>query len=148
MICCQKIETLSIWRLKRFAKRLLNFIHTCTAQPLVNYNGRLMCWDLALDISPDINDVTSDPAHPHSFVHQLKRLMVVLPPPPSSVTCTLFDVTPFRSVEHLIVRVVCLLFTCVLCACVVVCYVCCCIIIYIIIIIYVYEVGKFSFSCI
>ena len=67
------------------------------------------------------NDVTSDPAHLYSFVHQLKRLMVVLPPPPSSVTCTLFDVTPFRSVEHLRVRVVCLLITCVLCKWVHVC---------------------------
>ena len=67
------------------------------------------------------NDVTSDPTHLYSFVHQLKRLMVVLPPPPSSVTCTLFDVTPFRSVEHLRVRVICLLITCVLCKWVHVC---------------------------
>ena len=73
-------------------------------------------------LSLDVGDVASDPAHLYSFVHQLKRLMVVLPPPPSSVTCSSFDVAPFRSVEHLIVSVcvwcVCGVCVCVWCVCV------------------------------
>ena len=73
-----------------------------------------------------MGDVASDPAHLYSFVHQLKRLMVVLPPPPSSVTCSSFDVAPFRSVEHLIVSV-CVCVVCVVCVCVV-CVWCICVV--------------------
>eukprot|EP00731_Ephydatia_muelleri_P006146 Em0003g394a len=51
----------------------------------------------------DVGDVASDPAHLYSFVHQLKRLMVVLPPPLPLSPAPPSTWPPFRSVEHLIV---------------------------------------------
>ena len=45
--------------------------------------------------------MSTDPAHLYSFIHQLERLRVSLPPSPCSVSRTPFDLTPFRSLHTL-----------------------------------------------
>ena len=51
--------------------------------------------------SVDPGDVAADLAHLYGFIHQLRSLRVALPPAPSSVTCSAFDINPFRSLHTL-----------------------------------------------
>lgn len=51
--------------------------------------------------SVDPGDVAADLAHLYGFIHQLCSLRVSPPPAPSSVSCSPFDVNPFRSLNTL-----------------------------------------------
>ena len=45
--------------------------------------------------------MASDPAHLYSFVQQLESLKVSLPPAPTSVCCSHFEMSHFKSLHNL-----------------------------------------------
>ena len=52
-------------------------------------------------IPVDTGDVAADLAHLYGFIHQLHSLRVSPPPAPLSISCSPFDINPFRSLHTL-----------------------------------------------